>query len=342
MADQSLPLQAAPEAAAASPKNGIIVGIIAVSVVVIIAAVAVIVFVLKPFGSSENTPTPDSVQVASQLSSSASQTSSSAASSSAAASSASASSSSSVSSSSASSSSAASSSASASTPAPISLSDSDDYYDINIFLSNFAEWLPFWEGGKKFDRDNYDMDQVIEWGMWHNALNNSEAIEEGSYRLSGAPASEASKGIDGISSDTYLRRMQTSAIDRSIQRYLGLNLSLSGYESSAGRYCERDGYMYEGTYRGTSNPIDNVVLSTNVEGLGKNTMRVDFTIYMGSHEFQEVADKSWYGMSGSDLEAAMLANGSTGVAKKTGTAVVEVVGSGNDRSFQLVSFQVND
>ena len=223
----------------------------------------------------------------------------------------------------------------------IDLADSGDYYDINIFLSNFTEWVEFYTNGRTYDRSNYDLKQLVNWGMWHNAINNDGTLIKESTILPDAPNSEASRGIDGIPPHSYLRHMDTALIHNSIARYMGLDLDLSGFNPGDGSYYEQGGIMYEGLYRGSANPTDNVALVDSVEELGGNSVRVNFTVYMGYREFNAVADKSWYGLDGPSLKAAMEANGSTNITTKPGTAVVDVSGTNGDRTFTLASFEVD-
>ncbi len=238
--------------------------------------------------------------------------------------------------------SATSSSSVAQASAPlVDLSNPDDYYDVNIFLSNFAEWPSFYENGRTYDRANYDLKQLVNWGMWHNAINNEGTLVYESVDLPGAPASEASKGIGGIPATRYLRHMDTSLIANSISRYMGIDANLSGFNPGDGSYYERDGVMYEGTYRGDAPPLGHVALTDGIETVDDNTIRARFTIYSGPYSTQIVSDKSWYGLDGPSLESAMLAAGTSSVGRKTGTATIEVIGSGDNRSLKLVSFAVD-
>ena len=231
-------------------------------------------------------------------------------------------------------------------PAPasalIDLSNSTDYHDINLFLSNFAEWESFYKYGNSFNRDSYDLEQLVNWGMWHNAINNDGTLIREQTVLPEAPDTEASQGIDGLDPKTYLRHMETARIEKSIKRYMGIDVDLAGYSDGTGRYYEQGGQMYEGIYRGDAPAVRDVSLASSVEDLGGNQARVHFTIYCeyGPNCIKIVDDKSWYGLSGDALEQAMIADGAPGVDKHEGTAVVEVVGSGSDRSFKLVSFEV--
>ena len=224
----------------------------------------------------------------------------------------------------------------------IDLANTTDYYDVNLFLSNFSEWPEFYRNGKSFARDNVDMRQLVNWAMWHNALNNESTLDTNAADLPGAPESEASKGIDGIAPTTYLRSMSTELIEQTIESYTGLDVDLAGYNSGDGAYYERDGKMYEGLYRGSADMHDNVALANSVKSMGDNVVRVDFTIYFGNSSTKAVSDKSWYGLNGQKLEAAMRAAGATNVTTKPATAFIEVVPTNDGRTFRLVSFELND
>ena len=224
---------------------------------------------------------------------------------------------------------------------PINLANKNDYYDLNIFLSNFAEWPEFYWRAKSFDRDRYDKEHLVNWGMWHNALNNKGTLERGQYDLEDAPAASWSKEIgDRTPKSQYSRRMKTDLIEKSIARYIGLSINLKGYDSGNGDYYERDGYVYEGTYRGSASPVGNVVLSQSVEAIGTNKVRVKFKLFESSAAVSEaLTTKDWYGMTDSELAAAMKKATGNEPRIKYGTAVVDVAGSGDPR-FKLAAFSV--
>lgn len=233
-------------------------------------------------------------------------------------------------------------------PAPasalIDLSNPTDYYDINIFLSNFAEWDPFYRyDGHPYDRNNYDLRQLVNWGMWHNAINNDGTLIYEEAYLPDAPDTQTGDVGGSDSRKAYPRHMETSRIENSISRYMGIDLDLSGYNSGDGAYYEQGGLMYEGLYRGDSPWLRNVALADRVEDVGNGQVRVNFTIYIenGSNEYGVISDKSWYGLNPSELEQAMYADGARGFSMCSGTAVVDVNGSGSDRTFTLASFSVD-
>lgn len=223
----------------------------------------------------------------------------------------------------------------------VDLSNPTDYYDLNIFLSNFSEWPEFWEHST-FNRSTANNEKLVNWGFWHVVLNDSSALESGSFTPSGAPASSGSKEIEKGDPKMYPRRVETSRIQTAISRFIGSDLNLSGYNSGNGSYFEQGGYMYEGLYRGSVQVSDGTVLATDVSDAGNGTVNVKFTLYIAGTEFNEaVSDKSWYGMSDSELRAAMSGAQGRKVTTHPGTATVEVIGTGGDRAFKLVSFAVN-
>lgn len=224
----------------------------------------------------------------------------------------------------------------------IDLSKPDDYYEMNIFLSNFAEWREFYQNGREFDREEYDVKQLVNWGMWHNAINDDKALVTKSVEVAGAPASALSREITGVPATSYPRHMKTELIEKAISQYFGIDLDLKNYNSEDGAYFEHDGEMYEGLYRGDAAPRDNVALADSAKSFNGNIVCVEFTMYCGNKSIQAVSDKSWYGLTGPKLETAMRNAGSTSITTQTGTAYVEVIGSGSDRTFNLVSFAVSD
>ena len=330
--------QLAPEGVSVEKKpkgNGgaiavsIVAGIVCLCAVGILVANAMGIINLQEMVGRSSTSTPAATATGSAQSESAGATGSASAESSAGSASASAP--------------AASSQAAAPKPVLIDLSKSDDYYAINIFLSNFTEWEEFWRNGKTFDRNNPDKEQLVNWGMWHNALNNSGTLVSGETQVPGAPKASWLYEVDAKSPDnTYLRHMDTSRIEGSISRYIGLDVSLSGYDSGDGKYYESGGTMYEGTYRGAASPTDYIALADRTETIDDNLVRVEFTVYCGYNVFgSAVSDTSWYGLDGDSLTAAMKANGSSRVETKSGVAVVEYVGAGSDPAYRLVSFSVS-
>ena len=222
----------------------------------------------------------------------------------------------------------------------INLSNPNDYYDVNVFLSNFAEWPEFYRNDQSFDRDDYDLRQLVNWAMWHNAINNEGTLVNKAVDVPGAPASESSRLITSAKATSYPRHMRTELIEDSIERYIGIDVDLSNYDSGDGAYYERDGVMYEGLYRGDAAPRDNVVLADSAKSLGGDVVRIDFTIYSGNSSYEVVSDTSWYGLDGKKLTAAMRSAGSSKVTTQTGTAYIEIVGTGSNRTFHLVSFKV--
>ena len=226
--------------------------------------------------------------------------------------------------------------------AKVDLSDPSDYYDMNVFLSNFAEWSEFYRDGAEFDREDYDLEQIVNWAMWHNAINDETTLVTKTVEIAGATPSQISKTIGNVPATSYPRHMSTALIEDTISRYLGIDVNLKDYDSKDGAYYERDGKLYEGLYRGDAVPCDNVALADKVLDLDEDTVCVVFTIYSGNASTKVVSDDTWYSMSGNKLKSAMRAAGSKSVVIQTGTAYVQVVEQDGNRTFKLVSFKMDE
>jgi len=222
----------------------------------------------------------------------------------------------------------------------INLSNWSDFHDINIFLSNFAEWPAFYEQYGSFNRDSPNMKQLANWGMWHNVINNG-LLETGSYDPAGAPAPSAAIEL-GQSNLPYTRRMQTEYVNNSLQKYFGRPFDLSGYNPGDGSYYETDGYLYEGLYRGSESDTCRFAVVDGVTDIGGSLVSVDFSIVKcWSSQSQIKPSDYWYGMSYDELASTLKSAGAPSVETCKAHAVVEVVGSGSDRTFQLASFSLS-
>ena len=220
----------------------------------------------------------------------------------------------------------------------IDLADAQQYYDANIFLSNFAENWVFSNG---YDRASYRMTEVLEWAFMHNALNAPDRLETGTWLIEGtmSGASEEFVGDIGAGGPVFSRRMQTEHITRALERYLGLLPDLAGIDTASDQdygtfdFVERDGYLYEGVYRGSALFHDNVVICTSAQAEGDNLVRLQFNVYKGGNEAGKVhQDTAWYGFSVQQVEA------SGGELAWTGEAVVEVR-PGDEHPLKLVSMK---
>ena len=73
----------------------------------------------------------------------------------------------------------------------------------------------------------------------------ADSLQPGQAAPANQPAASWSKEArDAKPKSQYSRRMKTDLIEKSIARYVGLDISLSGYDSGNGNYYERDGYTF--------------------------------------------------------------------------------------------------
>lgn len=223
--------------------------------------------------------------------------------------------------------------------ADIDLDDAGDYRDINLFLSNFIEWPEFvmeessyHEWGPSFDREDYDVDQLANWAMWHYAINNEGVMDNGGT-VPGATQGVGTE-IEGTGKDAYPRSVARAKMEEMVKRYMGFDVDFSQLHGKYESYGDR---VYEGYYRGSANAVNVVALADEVETKGDGTIVVDFTTYQCGYSGYVVEDKSWYGYEPDELIAAMRkAYGGANTTIRHGTATVEVIGSGDDRRFELV------
>lgn len=217
----------------------------------------------------------------------------------------------------------------------INLSNPSDYRDINLFLSNFAEWSEFW-WHKSYHGANPDKLQVVNWAFWHHALNNGALVREETEVPGATNGFSPGKSYEPGSGSWFGRHTDTAGVERAINRYLGLDYDLTGFND--GYYAESNGNLYESAMRGSALPEGIIALANNATDLGNGEVKVDFSLYTASLDM--ISDKSWYSLTPEQAKARIEREGNADLWLNdvTGQAVVNVSGTGNDRSLTLVSF----
>ena len=228
----------------------------------------------------------------------------------------------------------------------VSLDDPEDYLDINVALSNFTE-LAFDEStqdgtnpDKAFTRDTTDFVRVMSFYYDHVTKNGAEA-----YGLEWLPA-------DDPLADSYLNRIPLESARSFIEQRLGITLSndqmtfdLNGSGPGivdAYRARTLGDWLYLGIYDGSAEPSLGIANATSLTDLGENRYLVTYDVYVpGSSSGQGVmvtdVDRSWYGMSGGELEAV---SGADGVDRR-GSAILEVHAGDQWSRFSLVEMDVS-
>lgn len=228
----------------------------------------------------------------------------------------------------------------------VSLNDPEDFLDINVALSNFTE-LAFDESAqsgvdsdKAFTRDTTDFVRVMSFYYDHVTKNGAEAY--GLERLS----------ADDPLADSYLNRIPLESARSFIEQRLGITLSndqmtfdLNGAGSGivdAYRARTLGDWLYLGIYDGSAEPSLGIANATSLTDLGENRYLVTYDVYVpGSSSGRSVmvtdVDRSWYGMSGGELEAV---SGADGVDRR-GSAILEVHAGDQWSRFSLVEMDVS-
>ena len=212
----------------------------------------------------------------------------------------------------------------ASASAVVDLANKDEFREVNLFLSNFAELPDFWADAD-YDGDDPDPEKIIDWGFWHYAINN-DVLLRGSVNVPGA--------------GTYDWSLDTDGLENSIKKYLGLDRDLTNYRS--GRFAERDGRFYCKGNADKSRNCNYVAVAQSVSDLASGEIEVEFAIVTTSEEHQVVADSSWYTMNVDDVAESMTEEYTEDdalVAKARAT--LGVAGKGNDRAYELKSLSMD-
>lgn len=228
----------------------------------------------------------------------------------------------------------------------VSLNDPEDFLDINVALSNFTE-LAFDESAqsgvdsdKAFTRDTTDFVRIMTFYYDHVTKNGAK-----SYGL------ETLSSDDPLA-DNYFNRIPLESARSFIEERLGITLSndqmtfdLNGADSGvvdSYRVRTLGDWLYFGIYDGSAEPSLGIANATSLTDLGNNRYRVTFDVYLpGSASGKNImvtdVERSWYGLSGGELEAVSGADG----VDRSGSAILEVHAGDGWSRFSLVEMDVS-
>lgn len=228
----------------------------------------------------------------------------------------------------------------------VSLNDPEDFLDINVALSNFTE-LAFDESAqsgvdsdKAFTRDTTDFVRIMSFYYDHVTKNGANA-----YGLESLSA-------DDPLADNYFNRISLESARSFIEERLGITLSndqmtfdLNGADSGvvdSFRARTLGDWLYFGIYDGSAEPSLGIANATSITDLGNNRYRVTYDVYLpGSASGKNImvtdVERSWYGLSGSELEAVAGADW----VDRSGSAILEVHAGDEWSRFSLVEMDVS-
>ena len=228
----------------------------------------------------------------------------------------------------------------------VSLNDPEDFLDINVALSNFTE-LAFDESAqsgvdsdKAFTRDTTDFVRIMTFYYDHVTKNGAK-----SYGL------ETLSSDDPLA-DNYFNRIPLESARSFIEERLGITLSndqmtfdLNGADSGvvdSYRVRTLGDWLYFGIYDGSAEPSLGIANATSLTDLGNNRYRITYDVYLpGSASGKNImvtdVERSWYGLSGGELEAVSGADG----VDRSGSAILEVHAGDGWSRFSLVEMDIS-
>lgn len=206
----------------------------------------------------------------------------------------------------------------------LSLSDSEDFEDINMYLSNFTETgfdtvIPYDGVALAYDCANPDSASVMAFIEEHYRLNNHdiEAVPE-----------------DDASSNVFSTRSLVSTVEEDLS--VMLNTSPSKVSLTTDTSSERGKYVLWAGAQGPSTS-QGIASATSLENLGNNYYKVYFDVYVPDDLAPSDIGASWYGYSASDLKAAIGAGG----VDRQGVAVFKVNVIGTSFRYGLCELAVS-
>lgn len=206
----------------------------------------------------------------------------------------------------------------------LSLSDSEDFEDINMYLSNFTETgfdtvIPYDGVALAYDCANPDSASVMAFIEEHYRLNNHdiEAVPE-----------------DDASSNVFSTRSLASTVKEDLS--VMLNTSPSKVSLTTDTSSDRGEYVLWTGAQGPSTS-QGIASATSLENLGNNYYKVYFDVYVPDDLAPSDIGASWYGYSASDLKAAI---GASGVDRQ-GVAVFKVNVIGTSFRYGLCELAVS-
>ena len=206
----------------------------------------------------------------------------------------------------------------------LSLSDSEDFEDINMFLSNFTETgfdtvIPYDGVALAYDCANPDSASVMVFIEEHYRLNNHD--------IEAVPADDASSNV-------FSTRSLASTVEEDLS--VMLNTSPSNVSLTTDTSSDRGEYVLWAGAQGPSTS-QGIASATSLENLGNNYYKVYFDVYVPDDLAPSDIGASWYGYSASDLKAAI---GASGVDRQ-GVAVFKVHVIGTSFRYGLCELAVS-
>lgn len=197
----------------------------------------------------------------------------------------------------------------------LSLDNEEDYYQINLCLSNLSEIGSVMNG---YRADSTSGRQVFQFAYLHALLNSTKAVEYGEYWPGGR-------------GDPYFERTSFGTLQKYAKLFLKQNLTTR--EIPADAFYD-DGYVYT-SYQGMG--PEGIALATGLQYLGENQYQVEFEVYAPSYsDGYSVTDSSYYRMTPKQLAAEF----GRGYPSYLGTAVIEAGYPDKDAPFKPISFDM--
>lgn len=206
-------------------------------------------------------------------------------------------------------------SASATETASLDLNNEDDYYRINLCLSNFSEINSIMNG---YRNSRTSSDQVFYFAYAHALLNSSKAVQFGEYWPSSGEG-------------PYYARASFESLEKYANLFLKEPLTADSIPYDT---CYEDGYVYtnlESIYP------EGIALATDMEYLGNEQYQIEFEIYCDAQyegESYTVTDESYYHMTPQELASEF----NQRFPSYVGTAVLEAGYEDEVAPFKLLSY----
>lgn len=195
----------------------------------------------------------------------------------------------------------------------LSLDNEDNYFRINLCLSNFSEIDSLMNG---YRNSRVSSDQAFLFAYAHALLNSTKAVQFGEYW----PAAG-----DG----PYYARASFDSLEKYADLFLKESLTTEDIPFDA---CYEDGYVY--TNLETILP-EGIAVATSMEYLGNEQYQVEFEIYRNAwDESYTVTDESYYRMTPQELAQAF----DQRFPSCIGTAVIEAGYDDEAAPFKLLSY----
>ena len=195
----------------------------------------------------------------------------------------------------------------------LELSNADDYYRVNLCLSNFSEIGTFMNG---YDASNPSSDQVFLFAFLHAMLNSTTAVESGRWYIDGTPFNyRVSLATLQKYSNLFLKIPLEAHMLPSVVRLDGDQVYISG-----------DGAAPEG-----------IALAQSITSLGGNRYEVEFDVYGGIYDDRTytVTDQEYYRMTPDQLKRRF----SQSYPTAYGTAVIETGYDNETAPFKVLLYR---